>query len=59
MVTYQTLQGTNEHGLQNLAGFIAVPDILESFGTVLATNIEEDLFSTTMKSMVSVKVAPL
>ena len=45
--TYLALQRANLHGPQELAGLVAVADILESFRGILARNVEQDLLATT------------
>ena len=44
--SYHPLNVTNEHLGQSLTGFIAVTDILEGFGGILAGDVEEDFFSS-------------
>lgn len=44
-MAYLTLQHSHFKTLKDLTCFVAVADVLKSFGCVLAANIEEDFFS--------------
>ena len=46
---YLALQVTDIELLEGLAGLVAVADILESLGGVLASNVEQDLLATTVE----------
>lgn len=46
---YLALQLANEQLLKSLAGLVAVADILESLGGILAGDIEQNLLATTRK----------
>jgi hypothetical protein len=46
---YLALQFANEQLLKSLAGLVAVADILESLGGILAGDIEQNLLATTRK----------
>jgi hypothetical protein len=48
--TYQSLQVADEQTLEDLARLVAVADVLEGLGGVLATDVEEDLLTTTIES---------
>ena len=39
------LYGADEEALEDFAGFVAVADIFEGFGGVLAADVEEDFFA--------------
>lgn len=43
------LYGADEQTLEDLAGFIAVADILEGFGGVLTTDVEHYFFTTAVR----------
>lgn len=45
--TYQSLQRSDLQTGQDLTGLITVSDVLESFRTILTTDIEKDLLTTT------------
>ena len=47
---YLALQGADEHVIENLAGLVAVADILERLGSVLAADIEEDFLTAAVAS---------
>lgn len=42
---YLTLQRSNQHFLQYLAGFVTVADIFKGLGGILPAHIEEDFFA--------------
>jgi hypothetical protein len=48
-IASHTLQCANQQTLENLARFIAVSNILEGFGGVLAANVEENFFAATVE----------
>ena len=43
--TYATLDGSDKKALKDLAGLVAVADVLEGLGGVLAADVEEDFFT--------------
>ena len=43
--TYAALEVADEQALEDLAGFVAVADVFEGFGGVLAADVEEDFFT--------------
>jgi len=44
--TYTALEGSDKKALEDLAGLVAVADVLECFGRVLAADVEEDFLTT-------------
>jgi hypothetical protein len=44
--TYTTLEVADEKALEDLAGLVAVADVFEGFGGVLAADVEEDFFTS-------------
>lgn len=44
--TYHALHAADKQTVKDLTGLVRVTDILESLGTVLATDIKEDLLTT-------------
>lgn len=46
--TYKTFQGSNVKTLEDLAGLITVPNILECLGGVLSADVEKNLLSTSV-----------
>lgn len=49
--THHALHGADEHSVEDLARLVTVADILEGLSAVLATDIEEDFFTTTGKEI--------
>ena len=47
---YRSLQRSNKHAIENLAGFVRVADILECFCRVLAADVEEYFLTTSAAS---------
>ena len=45
-VTYAALEGSNKQALEDLAGLVAVADVFECLGRVLAADVEEDFLTT-------------
>lgn len=43
--TYATLEGPDQQALEDLAGLVAVADVFEGFGRVLAADVEENFFT--------------
>ncbi len=43
--TYAALQFANQQAVEDLARFVAVADVFEGFGGVLAADVEEDFFA--------------
>jgi hypothetical protein len=43
--TYTALKSADEEALEDLAGLVAVADVLEGLGGVLAADVEEDFFT--------------
>ena len=43
--TYAALEVADEQALEDLAGFVAVADVFEGFGGILAADVEEDFFT--------------
>jgi len=43
--SYTALDSSNKQTLENLAGLVAVADILECLGRVLAADVEHDFFT--------------
>lgn len=43
--TYTTLESADEQALEDLAGLVAVADVLEGFGRVLPADVEEHFFT--------------
>ena len=43
--TYAALESADEEALEDLAGLVAVADVFEGFGGVLAADVEEDFFT--------------
>jgi hypothetical protein len=46
---YLALQTPDKEAFEDLARFVAVADIFEGFGGILAGNVEEDFFATTVR----------
>jgi hypothetical protein len=44
--TYTALEVADEKALEDLAGLVAVADVFEGFGWVLAADVEEDFLTT-------------
>ena len=44
--TYATLDGSDKKALKDLAGLVAVADVLKCLGRVLAADVEHDLLTT-------------
>lgn len=44
--TYTALKSADKETLEDLAGLVAVADVLEGLGGVLAADVEEDFFTT-------------
>jgi hypothetical protein len=44
--TYTALEVADEQALEDLAGLVAVADVFEGFGGVLAADVEEDFFTS-------------
>ena len=44
--TYTALESADEEALEDLTGLVAVADVFEGFGGVLAADVEEDFFTT-------------
>lgn len=55
--SYLSLQVAYKHAVEDFAGLVAVADILEGFGRVLATDIEKDFLATTVRTQVSKTIA--
>ena len=47
--TYHALHVADQQTVENFAGLVRVTDVLEGLGTVLATDIQQDLLTTTGK----------
>jgi hypothetical protein len=43
--TYAALDGSDKETLEDLAGLVAVADVFECFGRVLAADVEHDFFT--------------
>lgn len=43
--TYTALKSADEEALEDLAGLVAVADVFEGLGGVLAADVEEDFFT--------------
>jgi hypothetical protein len=43
---YECLEGADFQGFQNLAGLVAVADVLKGLGGILAGDIEKDFLTT-------------
>ena len=48
--THQSLQGTNEQLLKGLSGLVAVANVLERLGGILAGDVEKDLLTAAIRS---------
>lgn len=46
--TYQALHGADKETVEDLARLVAVADIFEGFGAVLAADVKEDFLATTV-----------
>lgn len=51
--TYHALHTADKQTVEDLTGLVGVTDILESLGTVLATDIKEDLLTTAVYILVA------
>ena len=47
------LYGADEEALEDFAGFVAVADVFEGFGGVLAADVEHYFFTATVEGYVS------
>lgn len=56
---YLTLQSSDEQTLENLPRLITVSYVLERLRSILATNIEEDLFSAAVASLLALFSLPV
>lgn len=45
---YLSLQSSDKQAVEDLAGFVAVADVLEGLRCVLTANIEQDLLTSTI-----------
>jgi uncharacterized membrane protein len=53
-VTYLTLQCSDQQTIKDLSCLITMPDILECFGCILSTDIEQNFLSTSAKNQISI-----
>lgn len=58
VITYTALQVANVELVEGLAGLVTVADILKGLGGVLATNVEDDLLTTTIVGAWSAMALP-
>lgn len=49
--THHALDGADQHGVEDLARFVAVAYIFEGFGAVLATDVQEDFFTAAVEEL--------
>lgn len=49
-VQYQSLQCAYEHAVEDLASFVRVANILKGLGGILASNVEQNLLTTSVCS---------